>query len=73
MKNTTEASSEDVFSLIELPEEEIQAGWEHYVQNHILASRLAKLAWGWEPLTLPDLEHLEKCPCCRDTYLAFKK
>lgn len=61
----------DLFGLMDLSQEQIDADWEQYSERHIDPSRLFQLSFGIIEETEQDRHHLEWCDCCRGVYEGY--
>ena len=62
---------DDVFDLIELPPDELDAAWQGFAKDHILPGRLFRLAVGLDVPTGEDQRHIEWCRACGDAYRRY--
>jgi len=69
--NDNDGNAGQVFDLIELPPEELEAAWHDFATTHIQPGRLLRLAAGLETSDDRERHHLEWCTSCLDAYQRF--
>src|SRR5206468_3763058 len=69
--NGDDRDAGQVFDLIELPLEELEAAWQDFATTHIRPGRLLRLAADLEALTDQDRHHLEWCTSCQKAFQRY--